>query len=255
MRVWMKRRADLTRKAGEVETRSVEGEGDRVAARSTPQRASRSATQLRRSLVALYRTLAERGMNTGSSGNVSARTPAGMLITPSGCSAETLREPDLVLLSLEGAVTAGGTPSSEWSMHAAIYAAHPHAAWIIHTHADACTALACLNQGLPGFHYMITRFGGDDVRCAPYVTFGTRELARLAAVAIDGRTACLLANHGMIVHGRSANDALTGAILLETLCRQYLLARAAGAVRLLTAEEMRAAHERFKTYGSRDAVR
>jgi L-fuculose-phosphate aldolase len=98
---------------------------------------------------------------------------------------------------------------------------------------------------------MVTRFGGNDVRCAPYVTFGTPELAKLAVAALDGRTACLLANHGMVVLGHDADDALDGAVLLETLCRQYLLARAAGAVRLLTTEEMRSAQERFKTYGSR----
>jgi L-fuculose-phosphate aldolase len=206
---------------------------------------------LRRALVTLYRELAQRGMNAGSSGNVSARTHDGMMITPSGCSAATLRESGLVAMSLDGTVHGDATPSSEWSMHAAIYQACPAAAWLVHTHADACTALACLNEGLPGFHYMVTRFGGDDVRCAPYVTFGTPDLARLAVTALQGRTACLLANHGMIVHGRDAVDALAGAVLLETLCRQYLLARAAGAVRLLTAEEMQAAHERFKTYGPR----
>ena len=203
----------------------------------------------RRALVGLYRELARRGMNTGSSGNVSARTPDGMLITPSGCSANTLREAALVPMLLDGTVQGDATPSSEWSMHAAIYQAFPAAAWQVHTHADACTALACLYEGLPAFHYMVTRFGGHDVRCAPYVTFGTPDLARVAVAAMQGRTACLLANHGMIVQGRDAGDALAGAVLLETLCRQYLLARAAGAVRLLTAEEMQAAQERFKTYG------
>lgn len=210
-----------------------------------------SLATLRGALVVLYRALAERGMNTGSSGNVSARTPDGMLITPSGCAAETLRGADLVPMDLAGGVPGDAVPSSEWSMHAAIYAAHPAAAWIVHTHADACTALACLNQALPGFHYMVTRFGGDDVRCAPYETFGTSELACAATAAMAGRSACLLANHGMIVHGSSADDALASAVLLETLCRQYLLARAAGTVRLLTAEEMQAAQERFKTYGKR----
>ncbi|HEY3849232.1 MAG TPA: class II aldolase/adducin family protein [Acetobacteraceae bacterium] len=205
----------------------------------------------RRALVTLYRELAQRGMNTGSSGNVSARTPDGMLITPTGCSAETLREAGLVAMSLNGTMRGDASPSSEWSMHAAIYQAYPAASCLVHTHADACTALACLNEGLPGFHYMVARFGGGDVRCAPYVTFGTPELAELAVAALDGRTACLLANHGMMVFGRDADDALGGAVLLETLCRQYMLARAAGAVRLLTAEEMRSAQERFKTYGPR----
>lgn len=211
--------------------------------------AQRAAETPRAALVSLYRELARRGMNAGSSGNVSARTPAGMLITPSGCSAETLTARGLVAMALDGSVRGKATPSSEWSMHAAIYAAFPAASWIVHTHADACTALACLNEGLPGFHYMVTRFGGDDVRCAPYVTFGTPELAAVAAEAMQGRSACLLGNHGMIVHGRTMQEALTSAVLLETLCRQYLLARAAGAVRLLTEEEMRGAAERFRTYG------
>ncbi len=106
-------------------------------------------------------------------------------------------------------------PSSEWAMHAAIYLAYPSAQCIVHTHADACTALACLNEALPPFHYMVANFGGDDVRCAPYVTFGTPELARLAVAALAGRTACLLANHGMIVHAPTAERALSAAIVLE----------------------------------------
>jgi L-fuculose-phosphate aldolase len=119
----------------------------------------------------------------------------------------------------------------------------------VHTHSDACTALACLNEKLPAFHYMITRFGGDDVRCAPYVTFGTPALADVAVAALIDRSACLLANHGMIVTGANADDALTAALTLEALARQYLLARAAGKPRLLTRAEMQAARERFKTYG------
>ena len=91
-------------------------------------------------------------------------------------------------------------------MHAAIYLAYPAAQCVVHTHADACTALACLNEALPPFHYMVANFGGDDVRCAPYVTFGTPELARLAVAALTGRTACLLANHGMIVHATTADQ-------------------------------------------------
>jgi len=200
-------------------------------------------------VVTVYREIGRRGLIAGSSGNVSHRTPGGMVITPSGCSAETL-EPDAVVpMTLAGEAAGTRAPSSEWAMHAAIYLAYPTAQCIVHTHADACTALACLDEGLPPFHYMVANFGGDDVRCAPYVTFGTPELARLAVEALAGRRACLLANHGMIVHAPTADRALTDAIVLETLCRQYLLARSAGTVRLLTADEMRAAHERYQTYG------
>jgi len=208
-------------------------------------------TDRRSGVTRVYREVGRHGLIAGSAGNVSHRTPDGMIITPSGCSADTLEPDALVAMSLDGTVSAGGTPSSEWEMHARIYQAYPAAQCIVHTHADACTALACLNEKLPAFHYVIANFGGDDVRCAPYVTFGTPELAQCAVDALEGRTACLLANHGMIVHAPSAERALTAALVLETLCRQYLLARSAGAVRLLTADEMLAAHERYKTYGQR----
>jgi L-fuculose-phosphate aldolase len=204
---------------------------------------------MRNDVAWLYKAAGVRGLIVGSSGNVSARTPEGMLITPSGGDPETAT--GLAHVSMDGVVLDGATPSSEWAMHAAVYRECPTAGFVVHTHADACTALACLGSGLPAFHYMVLQFGGDDVRCAPYVTFGTPALADHAAAAIRGRSACLLANHGMIVCGTTAAEALSRAVLLETLCRQYLLALSAGTPRLLTTQEMADARERFKTYGPR----
>ena len=212
-----------------------------------PAHANRSATAVGDDVAWLYRESGTRGLIVGSSGNISGRTPDGMLITPSG--ADPTGEPALVQVTLDGDAPSGGTPSSEWAMHAAIYRTHQDTAFIVHTHADACTALACLGSALPAFHYMVVQFGGHDVRCAPYVTFGTPALANAAAQAITGRTACLLANHGMIVCGANAAQALSRAILLETLCRQYLMTLSAGTPRLLTDQEMIDAQERFKTYG------
>jgi L-fuculose-phosphate aldolase len=202
-----------------------------------------------RQVAKVYRALGRAGMNAGSSGNVSVRARQGMVITPSGCSADSITDTDPVAMTLDGKVRGKRAPSSEWFMHAAIYRAYPDAGAIVHTHSDACTALACLNEKLPAFHYMVVRFGDDDVRCAPYVTFGTPALAEVAVAALADRTACLLANHGMIVFGGSPDEALTAALTLEALARQYLLARAAGKVRLLSRAEMQAARERFKTYG------
>ncbi len=199
----------------------------------------------------LYKRLAQRGLIEGSSGNVSARTPEGMVITPSGGCPDQMAPADLARVTLDGDALDQATASSEWALHAVVYRTCPQASFIAHTHADACTALACLNEPLPAFHYMVGQFGGGDVRCAPYVTFGTPALAELAAVAMQDRTACLLANHGMIVCAGGAADTLTRCVLLETLCRQYLLARSAGTPRLLTEQQMRDAQERFKTYGPR----
>jgi L-fuculose-phosphate aldolase len=199
-------------------------------------------------LAALYRELGQRRLCGGTAGNVSLRTDSGMIVTPSGAKPEAIAPECLASMSLGGHVQGGSTPSSEWAMHARIYEAYSGARCIVHTHSDACTALACLGEGLPAFHYMNTRFGGDDVRCAPYKTFGTPALAEAAVRALDGRTACLLANHGMVVHAGSPAEALSSALLLETLARQYLLARSAGNPRLLTAEEMREAQRRFQSY-------
>ena len=156
----------------------------------------------------------------------------------------------MVRMTLDGAVLNEATPSSEWEMHAAIYKAYPEAGCVVHTHADACTALACLNESLLPFHYMVVRFGGPDVRCAPYVTFGTAALAEQAVAALRDRSACLLANHGMILHSRDTETALSDTVLLEGLCRQFLLARTAGVPRLLSETEIAAAQERFKSYGA-----
>ncbi len=205
----------------------------------------------RKAVAALYQELGRNGLILGSAGNVSIRVGEHVVITPSGGSPATVTPRDMAIVTLDGAVTGDATPSSEWPMHAAVYAGAPGAECVIHTHADACTSLACLNEALPAFHYMVLQFGGTTVPCAPYVTFGTQELAALAGEAIRGHSACLLANHGMIVHGPDPAKALDRALLLETLCRQYLMARAAGTPRLLTDAEMDAARERFRTYGPR----
>jgi L-fuculose-phosphate aldolase len=200
-------------------------------------------------LAALYRALAAHRMVVASSGNVSARRGAGFAITATGALAESITEAQIVTLTLDGAFEGPQLPSSEWAMHAAIYRAAPHAQVIVHTHSDAAVALSCLDEPLPPFHYMLAEFGGHDVRCAPYVTFGTPQLAEAAVTAIAGRTACLLAHHGMICHGRTGPDALATALRLETLARQYLLARAAGTPRMLTPAEMDGALLRYRTYG------
>jgi L-fuculose-phosphate aldolase len=168
-----------------------------------------------------------------------------MLISPSGTTPERIAPERVVAMPLD---TPAPGASSEWAMHGAIYAARPELHAIVHTHADACTALACLGEGLPPFHYGIAAFGGTDVRCAPYATFGTPELARLAVAAMAGRTACLLGNHGMIAAGGTMDEAVAAAEELERMARHYLLARSAGRPRLLTAAQMRDAIERFKTY-------
>ena len=200
-------------------------------------------------IAALLRELGRLGLTAANAGNVSARRGDGMAITATGARAEEAGAADIVTMDFAGVFAGEVLPSSEWRMHAAIYQAAPAARVIVHTHSDAAVALACLDEGLPPFHYMLAEFGGHDVRCAPYALFGSAELAAHAAAAMAGRLACLLAHHGMICHGPDGRTAVSLAGKLEMLCRQYLLARAVGPVRCLSADEMDAALARYATYG------
>ena len=200
---------------------------------------------MRKVLAAAYQRLGVAGLIAGSSGNLSVRHGVGMLISPSGTTADRITPDALIEMPLDDPAPGA---SSEWALHGAIYADRPELHAIVHTHADACTALACLNEGLPAFHYGVAAFGGGDVRCAPYITFGTEALADLAVAAMHQRTACLLANHGMIAAAATLDAAVAQAFELERLARQYLLARAAGTPRLLSAQELADAQARFATY-------
>ena len=99
---------------------------------------------------------------------------------------------------------------------------------------------------------MVAAFGGSTVRCAAYATFGTAELAGLAVTAMDGRNACLLANHGMIVAGPSLAKALWLAVELETLAKQYVLSLQLGPPAILTDAQIADAASGFASYGLQD---
>lgn len=205
--------------------------------------------ELRQALLSVVAMLEDKGFNHGSSGNVSCRIGDDTLITPTGGNSANMTPERLVRLDRHGETVGEGIPSSEWHMHLAILNAYPHVQAVIHTHADACVALSCLARPIPAFHYMIASFGGNDVPCAPYATFGTRALADGAVAALKTRKACLLANHGMIVVGTSLQQAFDLAVKLETLAQQYILARQAGEPAILPDDEMERVLERYNAYG------
>ena len=185
-------------------------------------------TAARQALVAQYRRLGALRLNELASGNASCRFGDGMLISPTGASAETITEESVVFVGPNGDWAGDHKPSSEWMMHAALYRSDPATGAVVHTHSDYCVAVSCHNAPLPGFHYLIGLFGGPDVPCVPYSTFGSEQLAEAAAAALKDRTACLLANHGMICRGRDLDTAVKTAQRLEIMCRQYALSRQLG---------------------------
>ena len=208
---------------------------------------------LRSGIVATARAMNAAGINRGRSGNVSARLRHGafdgFLITPTGFRNDAMDDDDLVAVALEGTATGRHLPSSEWRFHRDIYRERPEVAAIVHTHAPFATTLACLDRGIPPFHYMIARAGGRDIRCAPYATFGTQQLSDHAVRALEDRRACLLSHHGMIAVGASLESALELAIEVETLAEMYWRALQIGEPVLLSDREMDVVLRKFDTYG------
>jgi len=175
----------------------------------------------------------------------------GILITPSGVRYPDLMPSEIVELPQEGPVDGRQRPSSEWRFHRDIYAARPEVAAVVHTHQPYATAVACLRRDVPAVHYMIAAAGGPTIRCAPYATFGTQQLSDHVVAALRDRSACLIANHGLVAIGDTPEEAMELAVGIEALCRMYLLACSAGDPAVLTDQEMGDVLERFSDYGPR----
>ncbi|MCF8197621.1 MAG: class II aldolase/adducin family protein [Sulfuritalea sp.] len=229
--------------------------------------------ELASKVLATARAMNASGINRGSAGNVSARCKGGFIITPTGMDYDTCDAEDMVVVGLDGTpqkvgdgalcvhgiplrgqVTAGRQrkPSSEWRFHRDIYAARPEAGAVVHTHSPFATALACQGMSVPAFHYMVARFGGIDVRCSAYATFGSQELSDAIIVALDQRCACLMAHHGMVVFGSDCDHALALAVELETLCEQFWRVLQLGSPKLLADAEMTRVLAKFASYGQQE---
>lgn len=213
-----------------------------------------SDLDLREQLVDCARRMQASGINQGTSGNLSVRIPGGMLITPSSLPYEQMQPTDLVALDLKGEplfIPADGRPqrrpSSEWRLHADVLASRPEVQAVLHCHSIHATALACHGRDIPPFHYMTAVAGGHDIRCAPYATFGTQELSDGVVQALEGRLACLMAQHGQVAVGPTLDKALALAVEVETLARIYLQALALGEPPLLSAEQMEQVRHQFRT--------
>ena len=205
--------------------------------------------RLAREIVATARAMNAAGLNQGTSGNLSARWRGHILITPTGVPYDELTPEKIVRMAPDGSYAGRWLPSSEWRFHAAILAGRPEIGAVLHAHSPHATTLACLGRGIPAFHYMVAVAGGADICCAGYATFGTEALAARVVAALEGRRACLMANHGMIALGETPKAALRLAVEVEALAGQYWRALQIGQPKLLSAAEMRRVLQKFESYG------
>ena len=208
---------------------------------------------LREQVAQVARRMIESGLVTGTSGNVSARTPEGdVLITPSGLDYAQLEPEDIVLVDLDKNLLEGSLePSSETPMHTGIYKVRLNAEAVVHTHSHYATTLACLGWEIPPVHYMLTALSQDGrVPLAPYATYGTEEVAGYASEALgESHNVCLLQNHGTIAVGESAEEAFSRTVILEEIAQIYYQTRVAGEPILFTPQQVEEVASRILDYG------
>jgi L-fuculose-phosphate aldolase len=213
---------------------------------------ARSEEALRAGIVRVMRAMDERGLNRGTSGNVSVRHGEGVLVTPSGVVPEDLTAEGVVYVGPDGLSPEGSLkPSSEWRMHAGLYARRPDINAVVHCHARHATILACAGKTIPSLHYMVGVSGRPTVPLAPYRTFGTVELAEAVADAMEGGYACLMANHGLIAAAPKLDRALAIAEEMEEQAAVYCGTLAIGGPTLLSEAQMAEVMQQFKGYGQK----
>ena len=210
---------------------------------------------IRQQIIDLCLEMNASGLNQGTSGNISAVHDSKMIITPSGVPYASLSPDQLMSGDLDGAEPnwqGCGVPSSEWHFHREILRSNKQYQAVVHTHSTFATVLSMSRQTIPACHYMVAAFGGNDVRCADYQTFGTEALSGSILEAMQGRSACLMANHGMVVAGASLEKAMWGAVELEALARQYYHAQLLGNTVILSEDEIAVVVDKFSHYGLRN---
>jgi len=198
-----------------------------------------STLELRRQLISSALELLESGLITGTAGNLSVRVGDHVIITPSGAAYDQLEPEDLATVDIDGQIVdlrGDSRPSSETPLHLAVYRGTDARA-VVHTHSPFANAVGLVRDELPRVHYAIRALGGR-VRVAPYATFGTQELADNVIAAIEGRTGCILRNHGTVVYGSGLPEALDRAAKLEWVSALYWRAAQLGEPAELTDDDL-----------------
>jgi L-fuculose-phosphate aldolase len=204
---------------------------------------------LRIEIIKYAKMLNSKKLSALRSGNVSVRYKNGFLITPSGTKYSSLKSKDIVFVTLKGKFDKKkGIPSSEWRFHQDIYKDKIEAKAIVHAHSNYATAISTHGKPIPAFHYMVAMAGGNDIKCAKYATYGTRELSKNILKVLKQRSACLISNHGQIAFSKNLSKAFELAEEVENLSNQYIKALKIGKPKILSSKEMNKVLSKAKNY-------
>ncbi len=210
-------------------------------------------SKLKSEIIKYSKKLNNTNLSALRSGNISARGKVngvdGFYITPSGKKYSSLKPKDIVFVTLKGRFDKNkGKPSSEWRFHQDIYVNKKEAKAIVHAHSTCATAVSTHQKSIPAFHYMVAVAGGEDIKCAKYATFGTRNLSKNILSALKNRSACLISNHGQIAFGSNLDHAFELAQEVENICHQYINALRIGIPKILSKKEIKIVLGKMKNY-------
>lgn len=206
--------------------------------------AGKAIDHSRKQIIKTGMYLLDKGLVTGTWGNISVRISDSLFaITPSGRNYRTLQPEDVVIVNLSGDIIEGSlTPSSELPLHLAVYAARSDIYGIVHTHSVFASACAVSRRSIPPIIEDLVQLAGGEIAVAPYAPPGTPELAEYAVQALADKFAVLLANHGVMASGKTLNEALLVAELVEKAAQIYCWANMLGGAVPLSDQEVAGMH-------------
>ena len=184
-------------------------------------------SRLREEICAIAKSIYDRGLTHGSTGNISAKSEDGWLLTPTGSNLGRLDPARLSKLDWDGKLVSGDAPSKESFLHLAMYQERPKNGAVIHLHSTHSVAVSVLadvdpNDVLPPITaYYVMRIG--SLPLVPYFAPGDMKLADAVRGFAGKHHAVLLANHGPVVGGSSLSAATDAVEELEATARLYLM--------------------------------
>ncbi|MEZ7846368.1 MAG: aldolase, partial [Rhodospirillales bacterium] len=183
--------------------------------------------QQRDQIVRLAKSMFERGLTFGSSGNISARVDDGWLMTPTGSTMGTLDPAKISKLDNDGEHISGDKPTKESFLHQVMYEKRPGTGAVVHLHSTHSVAVSCLsdinkkNVLPPITAYYVMKIG--TLPLIPYFPPGDLDLAKAVREMASDHHALLLANHGPVVAGKSLEDAVYAMEELEETAKLFLM--------------------------------
>lgn len=186
-------------------------------------------------------------------GNLSIRVPQGFIISPSGMNYEDISIEDIVTLNLSGNIVEGfRKPSSEYLLHSEIYREFENINSVVHTHSTYASAFAVSRKEIPPIIEDMVQIAGGNIRVAEYALPGTGELAKNVIKAIEGRNACLLANHGLTGIGRNIEEAYKVCLIVEKSAQIACISKNLGEPFILSDKDIEIMREYYlNSYGQK----